>query len=424
MKQTRKLLAMLLCIVMVLGMATTVFATETASTKGTIINSTKRTYNAYQIFSGTQAENGVALGDIAWGTGIDSAAFLVALKTLEVGEDTPFAECASAADVAGVLAGVSDNSDIAKAFANLAVQYLTEESVAVAAKTAEENVSVTLASGYYLLVDTSEGNAAQNPALLQVTKGDLTITDKSDAPTLEKKIQEGNALVDANNGSIGDTVNYVLTSRVPDMGDYNKYFFVIHDTLSDGLSFNADSVGVQIGTTTLAEADFDVITEGLEDDCTFEIVLKNFIQYKDMANAIITITYNATIDVDAVIGNVGNPNSVHLEYSNNPNVEYEGDGDNEDKPGDDDVTGVTPEDHTITYVTAIELVKVDGLTGDRLTGAKFKITGQKINKVKIVTETFTAAEDGTYYKLKDGSYTTEEPKPETADKYVEAVDWN
>ena len=253
MKQTRKLLAMLLCIAMVLGMATTVFATETASTTCTIINSTIRTYNAYQIFSGTQAENGVALGDIAWGNGIKSDDFLAALNVLVVGEATPFADCKTAADVAGVLADVSDNSDIAKAFANLAVQYLTEESVAVAKET-----TVTLASGYYLLVDTSEGNAAQNPALLQVTKGDLTITDKSDAPTLEKKIQEGDDLVDANNGSIGDTVNYVLTSRVPDMGDYNKYFFVIHDTLSDGLSFNADSVGVQIATTsttiTLAHA--------------------------------------------------------------------------------------------------------------------------------------------------------------------------
>ena len=36
----------------------------------------------------------------------------------------------------------------------------------------------------------------------------------------------------------------------------------------------------------------------------------------------------------------------------------------------------------ITYVTGIELIKIDGANKDRLVGAEFEISGEKINKVK------------------------------------------
>ena len=249
---------------------------------------------------------------------------------------------------------------------------------------------------------------------------------------MEKKIIEGEQKVDANNGSIGDVVNYQLTSKVPNMDGYNKYFFVIHDTLSNGLAFDKSSVVVKIGGVTLETTAYEVITTGLNDGCTFEIVLKEFIQYKEQAEEDIIITYSAVIDEDAVIGNTGNPNTVHLEYSNNPNVDYTGSTENPDKPATDEVTGETPDDYTITYVTGIELIKVNN-EEQRLTGAEFKIEGTKLNKVKVVTETFTEDTTGTYYKLTNGAYTETDPTDDTNQNYVsetvkykktETVTWN
>ncbi len=56
-----------------------------------------------------------------------------------------------------------------------------------------------------------------------------------------------------------------------------------------------------------------------------------------------------------------------------------------------------------------------------LTGAVFKITGEKLNKVVVDTEVFTEDVNGTYWKLKDGTYTTTAPviggDQDNSDKY-------
>ena len=152
----------------------------------TVTNNTTHSYNAYQIFSGTQSEDGAELGDAQWGTGVDGAALLAELKTdarFNVGADGTniFASCATALDVAAVLGNYVDKSDVAKAFANVAAKHLTSTYTEIAAGATE----VTLDSGYYLLVDTTEpvDGDAKNPALLQVTnKGDITIEKKYASP--------------------------------------------------------------------------------------------------------------------------------------------------------------------------------------------------------------------------------------------------
>ena len=99
-----------------------------------------------------------------------------------------------------------------------------------------------------------------------------------------------------------------------------------------------------------------------------EIVFKNFIQYKNVAGADIVITYSATVNENAVIGNSGNANEVELEYSNNPNIVPGG----ENKPIEGDVTGRTPKDYVITYIGGVKIYKVDA-EGNKLTGAEFEL---------------------------------------------------
>lgn len=113
-----------------------------------------------------------------------------------------------------------------------------------------------------------------------------------------------------------------------------------------------------------------------------------------------------------MIGVEGNPNTVNLTYSNDPNQE-EG-GTPGDEPSKDSPVGVTPDHETRTYVTGIELIKVDP-EGQRLTGAEFKLEGEKLNKVGVKTESFEADPEGTYWKLTDGSYTTDDPTSEGMD---------
>lgn len=410
MKYMKKLSALLLALIMVLSLTAGAAAQETETTYTITIENpaTGHIYEAYQIFVGdisdaadndAVADTKAVLSNIKWGKNVDKKA------ETELGDASTYAET------------ITD----AAAFATTISEYLTGTPVTSTAGEGKYTIS-GLAAGYYLIKDRDgsvSGHDAYTRYIIEVVEAS-TVKPKADAPTLDKKIDENGIKVDANNGSIGDTVNYELTSKVPAMDGYNKYFFIIHDTMSDGLTFDATSVKVKIGEGDLAADQYQVITEGLTDGCTFEIILKNFIQYKDKAGQTITVTYSATIDEDAVIGNTGNPNEAKLEYSNNPNVDSNGTPENPDIPDDDDVTGETPKDTVITYVTAIELVKVDQ-DGNRLTGAEFQITGEKLNKVKVVTETFEQAADGTYYALRDGSYTETEPTEQTTDKYVDGT---
>lgn len=418
MKKMRKILSLMLTMIMVFTMSANVFAAE--DTKHTItITNTKsgHTYEAYQIFKGDLNSTGKILSNIEWGDGVKSTELLAALKE-DTKLTTNFAEAATAEDVAAVVAKL--DSEALDAFAAVVGKYLGAVAGTSTENSSQYTIQVT-GDGYYFVKDkdnsVSNAGDAYTKYILKVV-GDVTVAAKADAPSLDKKIKEGEKKVDANNGSVGDVVQYELTSKVPNMDGYKKYFFIVHDTMSSGLTFNND-VAVKVGDQTLTkDTDYTVTTSSVNEGTAIEIVLKNFIQYKDQAGKAITITYSATINENAVIGDVGNPNTAHLEYSNNPNVTPSG----EDKPGEGekDVTGETPKDIVITYVTGIELVKTDK-EGKRLTGAEFKIEGTKLNKVKVIKETFTEDVNGTYYLLKDGTYTETVPEDETADKYADTT---
>lgn len=277
-----------------------------------------------------------------------------------------------------------------------------------------ESVTINdLPLGYYVVEDA--GAATPISALiLDTTNPDPSVTIKADKPSIDKNIDgtkdTDNATtgdVKYNNAAVGDKVPYKVTSKVPDMTGYTKYYFVVNDTLSKGLTFN-DDVKITVGTKTLVkDTDYTVTsTKNADGTTSVEIVFKNFIQYKNQVGDPITITYSATVNKDAVIGVEGNPNKVILSYSNNPNTDESGNPG--DKPGPNSPIGKTPESVTRTYVTDIEIIKVDP-AGNRLTGAEFKLEGTKLNTVLVRTDVYAEAEDGAYWKLKDGSYTTDNP---------------
>ena len=417
MKRAKKLAGLLLALVMVMSMTITAFAE--GETGSITINSSdnvsvaEKTFNAYKIL------------DVKTYAG-DTVVYTVPEK-METFYMNRYGLTGSEGDFdAQVVAKINDETD-RFSFAAAALAAAKAAGIVPGKETAAAGVSsVTISNlplGYYVVEDTGTSKPV-SALILDTTNPAVTVEIKADKPSIDKKIDGSNDTdeategdVEYNNAAVGDKVPYKVTSSVPDMTGYTKYYFVVNDTLSKGLTFNED-VKIIIGNTTLAkDTDYTVTSVKNEDETTsVEIIFKNFIQYaaKEYKNAAITITYSATVNEAAVIGVEGNPNEVFLTYSNDPNVKDEGTPGNPDKPKEDSPIGVTPKEETRTYVTGLEVIKVDAL-GNRLTGAEFKLEGTKLNTVLVRTDVFAKDEKGTYWKLKNGSYTEIDPSNDGID---------
>ena len=223
--------------------------------------------------------------------------------------------------------------------------------------------------GYYVIED--EGTATPISALmLRTTSKEVNL--KADMPAIEKKIDGDKDvdsttvdLVDYNTATVGEDVPYVLKSKVPDMTGYKSYTYIVTDTFSNGLDFN-DDVEITIGGVEYT--DFTVAENGQ----TVTITFNDFIALKEQVGAEIVITYSATVNENAIIGVEGNPNTVYLTYSNNPQIE--------------DSTEDTPEDEVRTYLVDLIINKTDA-DGVALPNAEFEI---KQGDVVIATGTSDA----------------------------------
>ena len=403
MKATKRIFSVFLTCVLAFTMAFAMGLTASAADYTITINKPAgdidRTYEAYQIFRGNL--DGSTLSDIEWGTGIDGAAFLTELQ-----KNSDYASCTDAKTVAAKLASFTKNPDKAVAFAKLAGKFLTTA-------TGSSSTKITVPAGYYLLKDatTDVTENALSLNILEVVK-DVTVSPKADHPTVDKKIgTDITTGVEANEATIGDKVPFVIASKVPQMQGYTKYFFVLNDSMTAGLTYNKD-VAIKIGATTLAADAYDVTYDDTAN--TMKIVIKNFIQYKSVAGKDIVVTYSATLNEKADLKD-GNKNTVKLTYSNNPNVDYKGD----NEPDTTDPVGETPEHVTVTYSTKLQLTKVDGADHNvKLEGVEFQITGTSIKTAVSKGNYFKQDAAGTYYQLKDGTFTETAPTTETESKYV------
>ena len=370
MKQTRKLLSLLLALAMVCALAATAFAATVKVPSDGILKG--HTFTAYQIFSGRE-ESGI-LSDVQWGSGINSDNFLAALKA-DSTYGNLFTNCTEAAAVADVLSANNTNTALANAVAKLAYANKTDTGTAL---TSGEN---TLADGYYLIVDTTANvgeGGAYNASLLQVV-GNINITVKTDAPTVEKKVQEGGADKDAADYNIGDAVPFRLIGSVPDMSRYDTYKYIFHDTLSTGLTLNADTISVYVASDK-AGTDKAEITTGWTKAVNGQTFTVSFADLKTVSGVsqgkYIIVEYTATLNQSAEIGLPGNSNKVYLEYSNKP--DQSGSGDNN--------TGKTPEDEVLVFTYKLDTTKVDGSnTETKLQDAKFVLLNSDGTKVAKIT---------------------------------------
>lgn len=395
MKKLKRPAAIVLALTLVLALGTTAaFAAETVD------NQTNHTYAAYQIFSGTQAA-GDADGKLAvtgWGSGINGTAFLSALKAgSEFGAPNVFAAADSAIEVAEALA---DNQTYAEVFAALAHRHTTGTPVTIAANSHDE---IELSAGYYLLVDTTGvtgGADAKNVSLLQVTqKGTVTIAQKYGVPTVEKKVRDINDSTDAEptawqdsaDYDIGDSVPFQLTGTFPsNLDDYETYFYQFKDTLSAGLTYNGDAKVFLVN----GESRTDITSYFDMTGAPSVIKCENIKAIAGVTAASrIVVEYTAVLNANAVHGSAGNPNTVSLEFSNNPNA------------GGENEKGETPIDTVIVFTYKVVVNKTDE-NRQPLTGAEFTLSKklhdgtEKIINVEMSSEgtafTFSGLDDGAY----------------------------
>lgn len=156
---------------------------------------------------------------------------------------------------------------------------------------------------------------------------------------------------------VGQVVEYKLAGTVAsNIATYSTYSYTFTDELSAGIELTStDDVKVAIdGTDVTAKAAIGYA------DNKLTVAFDNLLKAKDGINASskVVVTYKAKLTSAAVIGGAGNPNTVKLEYSNNPGTKSEGQS-----------TPSTARD----YAFKLHLVKSDKATNQKLAGAKFTI---------------------------------------------------
>lgn len=442
MKKTLRLFtAVIFTVFMVMSMSVTAFeADEYSITMKRVANDTAaHTYEAYQIFSVskiTGTGDNTAVSGVEWGDGVDDTALLAALKADTTVIDTVnnvtlgslFDSCTTAAGTAKVLDENKGNVEFVKRFSELVNANLGTAAATGNMAAADSSVKLdvtTKGKGYYFVKDKDATQQSKSGAytkyVLRVL-GQEEIKAKAVVPTLDKKIVESGSEVSANTASIGDTVTFRINTAVPDTSAYNKYYFIINDTLCNGLTFDQTSVKVYAnGSASALGSDAYTIKTGADaGDYTFQIVLKNAKSYSGQD---IKVEYNAVLNQNADLTSTGNPNTASLTFSNDPNHEYKGDNEPSETPSDGDVTGKTPDIQTKTFTTGIKLTKKDGESGTPLAGAKFKIEGDGVNAVIINRAIYKKDNtNGTYYMLKDGTFTDTAATTATRDKYDSTTD--
>ena len=362
MKRMKKMVSIALTLVMAFARALTMKVTTTFAADKTFTitaPSNDHTYEIYQIFTGDLSENGSTLSNVKWGSnGKGTAGNDVDKTVLD--------------EIKGLKSDDADQTKLAtiKKYVDL---------TGTPFKTVK-NGTVDVPEGYYLIKDKDNSLTGEDDVyttyIVQVSK-DLKITPKADKPQSEKKVKDTNDTIGDTTGwqdsadyDIGDDVPFQLTGTVTSKyADYKAYKFVFHDKESAGLTFNADSVKVYV--------DGKKITSG----------------YEVKAGSKITVEYTSQLNDKAVIGSAGNPNTMHLEYSNNPN---------DDQGGE---TGKTPDDTVIVFTYKTIINKVDA-SGAALKGAEFKLykvmkdgSEKEVAVVKNpegTTFTFNGLDDGDY----------------------------
>ena len=351
----KRIFTLMLALMMVFALSVTAFAAGPYTI--TINNSAAgHTYEAYQIFAGDlETANGkTVLTNITWGSGVTTQ-----------GQ-------AALGDAAAKAESLTTEED-ARAFAKAVAPYLTNPSVSTAGD--GTYTIANLDSGYYLVKD--KDNTLTNAddfytAYLMKVVGNVTAAPKGDKPTLNKQIKhnENGEWGVVGDNQIGDTVEFRTITKVPNTSGYTKYDYIIHDTMSAGLTSNVKTsadITIKVNDATVLPAEYYTVTAN-GNSFSVQVDILKAIQDGKLAhdNELYTY-YTGVLNADAKVYDEGKQDNVaYLEYSNNPNVDTD--------------KGKTPEKKVYDWTFKMGINKVNE-NGGQLTGAKFALSKNGTLKV-------------------------------------------
>ena len=353
MKHAKKLAGLLLALVMVFAMATTAFATGTNSIT---VNGAQKgeTYKLYKMLDLIVNEANTAYSytvNTEWND----------FFTTGAGKD--YVDI----DTQGYVTWKANKKDATsmEAFGKAAAAAVGEKTI-VDTKTPTVDGSFTssnLHAGYYLITSTNGTLAIVDTT---PTKPDVTVNEKNDDSTLDKKVQEdsqavaeGNGWGTENSAQIGDTVNFQVSITLK-KGAKNV---VLHDAMGDGLTFSgAGSVAIA-GLTK--ETDYTVVTTGLSDEYDFEIRFAQTYLDSLTADKTLTATYKAVLNANSITNITGGvKNDATLTWG--------------------DSSTVTSETVTKTYQFEVLKYAETDTAKNPLAGATFQLKDASNNVVKLI----------------------------------------
>lgn len=385
-KRLSAVIAAVVAVMMALTLVPTAYAADKTYKLTLTGTATGHTYEAYQIFTGdlsTNAEGKKVLSNVEWGTGVTYT-----------GEGT-------AADVAKAL------GDGTMTIAQLEEKLTLTTPVKTVASAKDSTVIDGLAAGYYLVKDKDgsqkDTSDAYTKFIVQVV-GDTEAKIKSDVPTVVKKVKDTNESTgdttdwqDSADYKIGADVPYQITGTMPsNIADYTTYKYVFTDTMSKGLTYTDNNAKITIGDKDVTSSFKEIVTTKEDGSTVVTWSCDNLRGIEGVtlnADTKVVVNYTAKLNENAILGSAGNPNTVDLTYSNNPNKGGEGE------------TGKTPEDKNIvfTYKTVVNKFDQDKKS---LKGAAFKLEKKLADGSYKTVKEFTAGEETSFEftGLDDGDY--------------------
>lgn len=407
MKMTKRILAVMMAVAFMMLCCITAFADTTATLTVTGDQLPGKTVDAYRMFTASWLDTN--------NNGIMGPADTVSYELEPAWEgfftDTFLGSTTGATrseKAYNYLKNLGDDSAALNAFADAAATYARNHQSDLASLKSSQTAgssatSVTIANlvpGYYLVLP--EGGSTSSTRLTDAmilnvpSSRSSSLNLKSVYPTVTKTVDNGKKETSA---QIGDTVTFTLTSAVPEMSDYSTYAFSFVDTMSSGLDYVANSAAVTIGGQTAKASDYTVtynnhvLTVAFSNLKTAKKIDGENTETAVAADDAIVVTYNATLNENAVIGSSGNLNEAKVVYSNNP----VGTGTGESIPSDSKV---------YTYPIEIHKYHDSDTAGNRLAGAVFELKASNTENAPAINLVVVNAATNTYRVAKSGESNT------------------
>ena len=307
-------------------------------------------------------------------------------------------------EIIAYLAGVESDSAAARDLGRELGEFADTNDVdAAATKTVDADTCTVsgLPYGYYVMAPELPDNTdAVVYSLFKLDRATVTISNKLIVPTPEKTVSDSDETDKKSNiAAIGEKMTFTVTGKVPNMSEYETYYFKIADTMTHmeyvgPMELTIGGTKVDISTT-----DNTANVYGEASDNSVNVRITNL---KSIAaatyDAEIKLTYKAKLTSSAVMGNTGNINEVKFFYSNDPATTG---------------TGKSPTSKTKTFTLGITVNKTDS-DDKALEGSTWLL---KKGNVRVAEIDGTALSKFAWKGLDVGTYTlTETEAPENYTK--------